>query len=134
MEEWIERKVLISLSTCLPSEGRTTQYGHILAYHADANSIIFYDDDLKQTLNISLYQIEDMQPVAGKAEPSPAVAPQTQQARAAQRQTVPGKQDKQDKLDKRDLRGEAIRLIQGLTEPELLALLPLLQHMRRHHA
>jgi|GEM_PF-5854651 len=128
MEEWIERKVLIALTTCLPSEGRTTQYGHILAYQAESNSMIFYDDDLKQTLNISLYEIEDMQPGSGKAEQPPAVAPSAPQARVGENKPAAEKQEK------RDLRGEAVRLIQELAEPELLALMPLLQHMRRNHA
>ncbi len=113
MDEWIANKTLIALTIVGPTTGRKYAYGKILKFQPSDNLLIFYDDDLKQVRNISLLEIEDLQP---------STTPQSTNPKVKSPSKVLESLTSHVKAQQ-----EAIQVIRELPPEELSALLPLLK-------
>lgn len=134
--KWIKEKTLLRIITVEKGKGHQVYVGNLLFADDDGNNFLFYDLDHKKNYNLSINQIEDIQPYDGKNKKTTESPVQKLIAsKIAANQTLANKDTNTDQVInkvniesfKKDIREEVINLIKELPSNELYALVPLLQ-------
>jgi hypothetical protein len=128
LQYWKETNTIVEMHYIVAGVKRTI-YGRVLSFESSAQKIIFYNDDAKNTENISLAQIEDVIVPQPPSQTEPA-------------QTMPGYSHKEKQAQgvqpasKKSLsvKEELIEAIETLSTPDLYALLPLVKQLSKHAA
>lgn len=153
MENWILTRQLMNVSVVQKSKGQKHFHGRILQFNPDEMLILFYHDDEKKVYNITLNEIEDIQPAnntRAKTEKNNTdskekikilEAIEEKQRATAQEQLVKVENtEKTKKLEKTErtaeknqelpsIKAEAIQIITHLDIKEVEVILPLLKHL-----
>ncbi|MGW8416581.1 hypothetical protein ACWGKP_21480 [Brevibacillus sp. NPDC055896] len=62
INEWIVSGVLLSLKILKQRGESMSMHGRILSYEPSLGTILLYEDDRKKVENITIYEIENMEP------------------------------------------------------------------------
>ncbi len=146
LNKWLTDKTLIRITTLEKGKARQIYVGNIIFVDEQGSNILFYDLDQKKNYNISISEIEDVQPYQSRAKQiiESNIAKATKLNKENKLNMVSEKDksepkrplprilvcpvgSKSEEKIKENIRDEVIALIQCMPSNELYALYPLLQ-------
>ncbi len=124
--QWVEKKTLLRITTVEKGKGHQIHVGNMLFIDEQGMNIFFYDLDQKKNYNLSMNEIEEIQPYDKNKKQETAKAKKDEKNLDLSKKLIAIDEKFKEEI-RENMREEVISLIKKLPSKELYALLPLLQ-------